>query len=187
MSSSPSSARPLHSNYRWIICGLLFFSTTCNYLDRQVISYLKEFFCLPVAQGGFGWSEHRLREPHLLVHLFLRRHDRDRRLDHRQDRDQAGLALSLTVWSVFGILNAFVGRPGGDAHRRSQRLRRGRGGQFSRLDQDRDGVVPPRERALATGIFNSGSNVGPMIAALLRSLVPDPFRLCHGAGRWPSS
>ena len=43
-------------SYRWIICGLLLFSTTVNYLDRQVISYLKEFFCSPVATGGFGWT-----------------------------------------------------------------------------------------------------------------------------------
>ena len=41
--------------YRWVICGLLFFSTTVNYMDRQVISYLKDYiFCVPVAQGGFG-------------------------------------------------------------------------------------------------------------------------------------
>ena len=42
--------------FRWIICGLLFFSTTVNYMDRQVISYLKEYFCTPAAQGGFGWT-----------------------------------------------------------------------------------------------------------------------------------
>ena len=40
MPSTPTPARPAHSHYRWIICGLLFFSTTFNYLDRQVISYL---------------------------------------------------------------------------------------------------------------------------------------------------
>ena len=47
---------PQISHYRWVICGLLFFATTFNYLDRQVISYLKEFFCTPVEQGGFGWT-----------------------------------------------------------------------------------------------------------------------------------
>ena len=39
-SSSPTA--PASSNYRWVICGLLFFATTINYMDRQVISYLKE-------------------------------------------------------------------------------------------------------------------------------------------------
>jgi len=48
--------RPQASAYRWIVCGLLFFATTFNYLDRQVISYLKEYFCAPVGQGGFGWT-----------------------------------------------------------------------------------------------------------------------------------
>ena len=51
-----STTAPATSNYRWIICALLFFSTTVNYMDRQVISYLKEFFCTPTEQGGFGWS-----------------------------------------------------------------------------------------------------------------------------------
>ena len=42
------------SNYRWVICGLLFFATTFNYLDRQVISYLKQFFCTPWNKAGLG-------------------------------------------------------------------------------------------------------------------------------------
>ena len=46
--NSPNEPRPATSNFRWIICALLFFSTTFNYLDRQVISYLKEYFCTPV-------------------------------------------------------------------------------------------------------------------------------------------
>ena len=49
-------AVPAISRFRWVICGLLFFSTTINYMDRQVISFLKEFFCTPVAAGGFGWT-----------------------------------------------------------------------------------------------------------------------------------
>lgn len=42
--------------YRWVIATLLLFATTINYMDRQVISYLKEFFCSPVTKGGFGWT-----------------------------------------------------------------------------------------------------------------------------------
>jgi MFS transporter, ACS family, hexuronate transporter len=52
--SSPAAI--VVGRYRWVICALLFFATTINYLDRQVISYLKEFFCTPVDLGGFGWS-----------------------------------------------------------------------------------------------------------------------------------
>ena len=54
--NSPSTSRPATSNFRWIICALLFFSTTVNYMDRQVISYLKEYFCTPAELGGFGWT-----------------------------------------------------------------------------------------------------------------------------------
>src|ERR1044071_1944737 len=60
---SPGAAAPARlqtagpmTRYRWGICGLLVFVTPINYLCRQVISYLKEFFCTPVEQGGFGWS-----------------------------------------------------------------------------------------------------------------------------------
>ena len=42
--------------YRWTIVALLFFSTTINYLDRQVIGYLKPLFSKPVSEGGLGWT-----------------------------------------------------------------------------------------------------------------------------------
>ncbi len=50
--NSPSQTTPVSSRYRWIICGLLFFATTFNYMDRQVISYLKDYFCRPAHQAG---------------------------------------------------------------------------------------------------------------------------------------
>jgi len=43
-------------SYRWVICTLLLFSTTINYMDRQVIAYLKDFFCTDTQKGGFGWT-----------------------------------------------------------------------------------------------------------------------------------
>ncbi len=77
-----STARPASSNFRWVICGLLFFSTTVNYMDRQVISYLKEFFCTPAEQGGFGWTNTDFAQSDLGLHRLLRRHDHPRRLGH---------------------------------------------------------------------------------------------------------
>jgi hypothetical protein len=50
--NSTTPNRPASSNYRWVICGLLFFATTFNYMDRQVISYLKDYFCRPAHQAG---------------------------------------------------------------------------------------------------------------------------------------
>ena len=59
-----SKTAPATSNFRWVICALLFFSTTVNYMDRQVISYLKEFFCTPAAAGRFRLDELGFRQRH---------------------------------------------------------------------------------------------------------------------------
>lgn len=108
--ASPSPARPAGvGQYRWIICGLLFFSTTFNYLDRQVISYLKIFFCASTEQGGFGWSNSDFA---YLTSAFTAFYAvMTVAAGWMIDRIGArfGLALSLIVWSVFGIANAFVG------------------------------------------------------------------------------
>jgi ACS family hexuronate transporter-like MFS transporter len=97
-------------NYRWVICALLFFSTTFNYLDRQVISYLHEFFCRPVAEGGFGWSNTDFA---WLTSCFTACYGgMTLGMGWIIDRigTKLGLALSLIVWSLCGIANAFVGR-----------------------------------------------------------------------------
>ena len=75
-------ARLQASHYRWVICGLLFFATTFNYMDRQVISYLKEFFCTPAAQGGLWWSDTDFCQSHVGLHGFLRGNDDPCRMGH---------------------------------------------------------------------------------------------------------
>ena len=83
--SNPASSSSSSSvgNYRWVICSLLLFSTTINYMDRQVISYLKEFFCTPIEQGGFGWSNTDFRTRNRSLHRVLCGHDHLRRHRHR--------------------------------------------------------------------------------------------------------
>jgi ACS family hexuronate transporter-like MFS transporter len=164
--NSPSQAAPATSNYRWVICGLLFFATTFNYLDRQVISYLKEFFCSPVATGGFGWSNTdfaNLTSAFTAFYAFV-----TIGAGWIIDRigTKLGLALSLITWSIFGILNAFVG--GAVAMHMAVRsaFAIGEGGNFPASIKTVAEWFPKRERALATAIFNSGSNFGAMIAAL---------------------
>ena len=101
---------PVSSNYRWVICALLFFSTTFNYLDRQVISYLHGFFCAPMADGGFGWSNTDFA---FLTSFFTGIYAGMTVLAGwfiDKIGTKLGLALSLIAWSIFGILNAFVGR-----------------------------------------------------------------------------
>ena len=110
MQASPSFPRPERSNYRWIICGLLLFSTTFNYLDRQVISYLKEYYCTPVAQGGFGWSNTDFANLTSFFTAFYAGMTMAAGWVIDKIGTRLGLALSLIVWSVCGILNAFVGR-----------------------------------------------------------------------------
>lgn len=153
--------------YRWVICALLFFSTTFNYMDRQVISYLKEFFCRPTVQGGFGWSNEDFSYltssftafyagVTVLAGWFI-----------DKIGTKLGLALSLIVWSICGIANAFVG-----GLLRMHIIVRsafavGEAGNFPASIKTVAEWFPKRERALATAIFNAGSNGGAMIAALV--------------------
>jgi MFS transporter, ACS family, hexuronate transporter len=165
--NSPNQARPASSNYRWVICGLLFFATTFNYLDRQVISYLKDpIFCAPPAQGGFGWTNTDFA---YLTSFFTGVYacftvvvgwiiDKI--------GTKLGLALSLTLWSIFGIANAFVGSLVARHVAIRSLFAVGEAGNFPASIKTVAEWFPKRERALATAIFNSGSNAGAMVAAL---------------------
>jgi MFS transporter, ACS family, hexuronate transporter len=154
-------------NIRWAICALLFFATTINYMDRQVIGYLKEFFCRATAQGGFGWSN---QEFSYLTSFFTGIYASVTVLAGwfiDKIGTKVGLALSLIVWSICGIANAFVG-----GLLRMHIIVRsafavGEAGNFPASIRTVAEWFPKRERALATAIFNAGSNAGAMIAALL--------------------
>lgn len=153
-------------NYRWVICSLLFFATTFNYLDRQVISYLKEFFCTPVAQGGFGWLDTDFSNLTSFFTAFYAGMTIIAGWVIDKIGTKIGLALSLIVWSIFGIANAFVGSNVMNHVLVRSAFGIGEGGNFPASIKTVAEWFPKRERALATGIFNSGSNVGAMIAAL---------------------
>jgi ACS family hexuronate transporter-like MFS transporter len=165
--STQNSTAPVMSRFRWVICALLFFSTTVNYLDRQVISYLKVFFCTPLADGGFGWSNTdfaHLTSAFTAFYAFMTIF-----AGWFIDKigTKIGLALSLTVWSIFGIANAFVGSLV-QMHMVVRSLFAiGEAGNFPASIKTVAEWFPKRERALATAMFNSGSNAGAMVAALL--------------------
>jgi MFS family permease len=155
-----------HGNYRWVICGLLFFATTFNYLDRQVISYLKEFFCTSVDGGGFGWTNSDYANVTTVFTAFYATMTIFAGMIIDKIGTKLGLALAFTTWSFFGIANAFVGN-WTVAHMAVRSLFGvGEAGNFPASIKTVAEWFPKRERALATGIFNSGSNVGAMIAAL---------------------
>src|SRR6185437_10878810 len=167
--STPSSARPSNAmtNVRWVICALLFFSTTVNYMDRQVISYLKPFFCAPIEHGGFGWNNEyfsyltsAFTAVYATITIFA---------GWFIDKigTKLGLALSLIAWSIFGIGNAFVGGLL-SAHIAIRSLFAvGEAGNFPASIKTVAEWFPKRERALATAIFNAGSNGGAMVAAFV--------------------
>ena len=162
-----SKTAPASSNYRWVICALLFFATTVNYLDRQVISYLKEFFCRAPELGGFGWSNTDFA---YLTSFFTGIYACMTVIAGwviDKIGTKLGLALSLITWSIFGILNAFVGRLVMMHVMIRSAFAVGEAGNFPASIKTVAEWFPKRERALATAIFNSGSNFGAMVAALL--------------------
>jgi ACS family hexuronate transporter-like MFS transporter len=153
-------------NYRWIIITLILFSTTINYMDRQVISYLKPFFCTAADQGGFGWSNTDFSYLtsfftgfYALMSIFA-----GRLID--KIGTKLGLALSLITWSVFGMLNALAGATVSMHIFIRSLFAVGEAGNFPASIKTVAEWFPKKERALATGIFNSGSNLGAMVAAL---------------------
>jgi ACS family hexuronate transporter-like MFS transporter len=164
--NSSNQTRPAASNYRWAICALLFFATTFNYMDRQVISYLKEFFCTPAEQGGFGWSNTDFAYLTSFFTGFYAGMTLVVGWVIDKIGTKLGLALSLIVWSVCGIANAFVGRLLTMHIFIRSAFAVGEAGNFPASIKTVAEWFPKRERALATAIFNSGSNFGAMVAAL---------------------
>jgi len=150
-------------NYRWVIVGLLLFSTTVNYMDRNVIGFLKEYFCSP---EGFGWTNSDFSYVTSVFTFFYAGFTLFSGIIIDKIGTKLGLAFSLIAWSVFGILNAFVGATTYMHMAIRSLFGAGEAGNFPASIKTVAEWFPKKERALATGIFNSGSNIGAMIAAL---------------------
>ena len=171
---------PRSGHYRWYICGLLFFATTINYVDRQVIGILKG-----TLQGEFGWSEIDYSN---IVFAFQFAYAIGLLLAGRlMDRlgTKAGYALAIVVWSIAAMLHAeatvfgpwvsgllgvlgLVTTPsvaGFIAARFALGL--GEAGNFPAAIKATAEWFPKKERAFATGIFNSGTNVGALLTPLV--------------------
>jgi len=152
--------------YRWVIITLLLFSTTINYMDRQVISYLKDFFSTPKEKGGFGWSNSDYSNVTTFFTLFYAGMTVAAGALIDKIGTKLGLALSLIVWSFFGMLNALAGSAVSMHIIIRSLFGIGEGGNFPASIKTVAEWFPKKERALATGIFNSGSNIGAMLASL---------------------
>src|SRR5829696_2991377 len=149
--------------YRWVICALLFFATTINYVDRQVLGILAtdEGFKTTIGwnEAEYGYVNTAFQAAYALGLLVV---------GGLMDRfgTRKGFSFAIIFWSVaamghalarsafgFGIARFFLGL--------------GEAGNFPASIKTVAEWFPKKERALATGIFNSGSNVGAIAAPLV--------------------
>lgn len=153
--------------YRWTICALVFFATTVNYLDRQVLSLLKDRL-----EVQFNWSDSDYAN---IVSVFqfvyaISMMFAGRLVDWLGTK--IGYAWSLVVWSVGAMIHALAKGTGGFMIARGV-LGFGEAGNFPAAIKATAEWFPKKERALATGIFNSGSNVGAILAPLTVPWIAD--------------
>jgi len=152
-------------HYRWIIVGLIFLATCINYLDRQIIGLLK-----PILEKEFNWSE--TDYAHLVmaftgayaIGLLIAGGIIDR------IGTKLGYTISILIWSVAGMLHALAKTVTGFALARIG-LGLGEAGNFPAGVKTVAEWFPKQERGLATGIFNSGTSVGVVMALLIVPLI----------------
>ena len=166
--------------YRWTICALLFFATTVNYLDRQVLSLLQ-----PRLEGIFKWSKSDYANiasvfqfTYAISMLFA-----GRVIDKLGTKK--GYAWAIIIWSIGALIHAlaipigegvttvlgWAGLVVGSVSIAGFMLSRavlaiGEAGNFPAAIKATAEYFPKKERSLATGIFNSGANVGAILAPL---------------------
>lgn len=147
-------------NYRWTICALLFFATTINYLDRAVISLVKEYL-----DEEFRWTKSDYANVTVAFQLSyaLAMAFAGRLIDRFGSK--IGYALSLTAWSFAAMGHFFVTTNFGFFLARIG-LGATESGNFPAAIKSVSEWFPKKERALATGIFNAGTNVGAIVAPL---------------------
>jgi ACS family hexuronate transporter-like MFS transporter len=166
--------------YRWTICGLLFFATTVNYLDRQVLSLLA-----PSLSKEFGWTNTDYANitsvfqfVYAISMLFA-----GRIIDKLGTK--AGFIWAIIIWSIGAIMHAYAIGIGSGFNSilttvglaavpvsilgfmvSRAVLAIGEAGNFPAAIKATAEYFPKKERSFATGIFNSGSNVGAILAPL---------------------
>ena len=149
--------------YRWRILSLLFFATTINYIDRQVIGILKPFI-----GNDLGWSE---ADYGYIVTAFQVAYSiglltTGRFLDKFGTR--IGYLWAILVWSIAGMAHAAARTVTGFAAARFA-LGIGESANFPAAVKSVAEWFPRKERSFAAGLFNSGSTVGAIIAPVIVS------------------
>ncbi len=169
-----AAKRPI-GNYRWRIVALLFFATTINYIDRNVLSFtmIDESFkraMLGLPENSvlsdsnvdhfkelMGYVDAAFKTAYalgfLLVGWFI-----------DKVGTRIGFAWSIIVWSLAGLANAFVNSIRGLGFTRFM-LGIGEAGNFPSAIKSVAEWFPKKERALAAGVMNAGTNVGVITTA----------------------
>jgi MFS transporter, ACS family, hexuronate transporter len=147
-------------NYRWTVCALIFFATTINYLDRQVIGILK-----PLLESDLNIGEVEYGNIVTIFQLFygISMLLAGRLID--KFGTKIGYGLSVLLWSIAAMGHALAKGVVGFGFWRAL-LGVSESGNFPAAIKTIAEWFPKRERALATGIFNSGTNVGAIVAPL---------------------
>jgi ACS family hexuronate transporter-like MFS transporter len=174
--TEPSIAGHINStvgNFRWVICAVLLLGTTKNYMDRQVIGVLKT-----TLQHDLGWNEidygnlvFAFQAAYALGLLVI-----GRLVDRLGTR--IGYAVTMAAWSLAAIAHGMVSSLSGFLAARFA-LGLGESGVFPASLKATAEWFPKKERALAAGIFNSGTNIGALITPLVA-----PWIAVHWGWRW---
>ena len=158
MSASADHMGPALSRVRWTVCAMLFFAASINYLDRQVLGLLA-----PTLQHSIGWTESQYGyivggfQFAYAVGLILS----GRLVDKLGCR--IGYVIIMAFWSLASMGHALAASALGFGVARFF-LGLGESGSFPAAIKTTAEWFPQRERALVTGIFNSGTNVGAILA-----------------------
>ena len=149
------------TNVRWTVVALIFFATTVNYIDRQVIGLLK-----PYIQDDLGWTE---ADYGYIVTAFQVAYGIGMLLGGRMlDRlgSKLGYSIAIIVWSLGAMAHATVRSVTGFGAARAV-LGLGEAGNFPAAVKVIAEWFPKRDRAFATGVFNSGTTIGAIIAPII--------------------
>ncbi len=157
---APAASTAPSTSYRWIVCALLFFATTINYIDRQILALIK-----PILDEQLHWTNEQFG----LTNAFFQLSYAVSLLIFGWLVDKfgtkIGYAVSIAAWSLAAIGHALVNTISGFYVARVM-LGLGEGGNFPSAIKAVALWFPKRERATATAIFNSGTNVGAIVAPL---------------------
>ncbi len=149
------------TGYRWTICALVFFATTVNYLDRSILSLLKSQL-----EKAFKWTESDYSNIVIAFQICyaLGLVGVGRLIDKLGTK--IGYALVFFFWNLAAMAHAAVSTTSGFLFARGA-LGLAESGNFPAAIKTIAEWFPAKERALATGIFNSGANIGAILTPLI--------------------